>query len=86
MKEVCHWGVGFDVSEAHDKPGVALRRQRQVDLCEFEANWAYMASKFRDSQDYIERPCLKQINKQTNTMLSKMGLLQSRPSAPYMCS
>ena len=35
-------GVGFEVSKAHDKPGVALGRQRQVDLCEFEASWAYI--------------------------------------------
>ena len=37
---------------------VVLGRQRQVGLCEFEVGLVYI-SKFQDSQDCIERPCLK---------------------------
>ena len=46
----------------------ALGRQRQVDLCEFEASLIYRS--FQDSQDYTEKPYLEkqqQTNKQTNT-------------------
>ena len=35
----------------------ALGRQRQVDLCEFEASLLYRASEFQDSQGYTEKPC-----------------------------
>jgi hypothetical protein len=47
----------------------ALKRQRQVDLCEFKAS-SGIQSEFQDSQGYTEKPCLrtnKQTNKQTNT-------------------
>ena len=37
----------------------ALGRQRQVDLCEFEAR---LSSEFLESQDYIERHSLKRRN------------------------
>jgi hypothetical protein len=36
---------------------VALEKQRQVDLCEFEASLIYI--ELQDSQGYIERHCLK---------------------------
>jgi hypothetical protein len=45
---------------------VVLGRQRQMDLCEFEASLVYII-KFQDSHGYEEKPCLKQTNKQTNT-------------------
>jgi hypothetical protein len=35
----------------------ALGRQRQADLCEFQASLVY--SEFQDSQSYIEEPCLE---------------------------
>ena len=37
---------------------LALRRQRQEDLCESEASLLYIES-LQDSQGYIKRPCLK---------------------------
>ena len=40
----------------------AFRKQRQADCWEFEASLLYIA-KFWDSRRYIERPCLKIINK-----------------------
>jgi hypothetical protein len=43
-----------------------LKRQRQVGLCEFEANLVYIASSRTEA--YIERPCLK-TNKQTNKII-----------------
>jgi hypothetical protein len=47
---------------------LALGRQRQVNLCEFEASLVYR--EFQDSQGYTEKPCLVlekqgQTNKQT---------------------
>ena len=36
----------------------ALRRLRQVDLCEFKG-LPGLQSKFQDSQGYTEKPCLK---------------------------
>lgn len=36
-----------------------LRRQRQVDLCEFKANLVYI--RFQDRQGYTEKPYLKNI-------------------------
>ena len=35
----------------------ALRRQRHMDLYEFEASLVY--KEFRDSKGYTEKPCLK---------------------------
>ena len=32
----------------------ALERQRQVDLCEFEASLIYRVTEFQDSQGYVE--------------------------------
>lgn len=40
---------------------LALGRQKQVDLYEFMASLVYIHSKLQDSQDYIDRPCLKNI-------------------------
>ena len=37
-------------------------RQRQAELCEFEASLVYRGSS-QDSQSYTEKPCLKQTNK-----------------------
>ena len=39
----------------------ALRRQRQVDLCEFEASLVYGASS-RTGSVATEKPCLKKTN------------------------
>lgn len=36
----------------------ALGRQRQANLCEFKVKFG-PNSKFQDSQNYTERPCLK---------------------------
>ena len=38
----------------------ALRRQRQMDLCEFETSLVY--KEFQDSQGYREKPCLEKPN------------------------
>ena len=40
----------------------ALRRQRQADLCEFEASLVYRDS-FRSGFKAIEKPCLKKQKK-----------------------
>jgi hypothetical protein len=37
----------------------ALGRQKQVDLCEFEASLVSLQSKFQDSQLYTEKPISK---------------------------
>jgi hypothetical protein len=45
----------------------ALRRQRQMDLCEFSVAILVYKSEFQDSQGYTEKSCLK-TNKQTNKL------------------
>lgn len=42
---------------------LALRRQREADLCQFQASLIYIESQV--IQNYIERPCLKKQDKQT---------------------
>ena len=42
----------------------ALRKQRQADLCEFEASLVYKGSKA------IEKPCLEKTKKQKEGLLS----------------
>ena len=46
----------------------ALRRQRQVDLCEFEASLVY--AQVPDQLCYIVRPVLNNNNNNTQTSLS----------------
>jgi hypothetical protein len=35
-----------------------LRKQKQVDLCEFESNLVYKEREFQASHSFIVRPCL----------------------------
>jgi hypothetical protein len=51
----------------------ALRRQRQVDLCELEASLVYRESEFQNIQGSTEKPCLKKTkqNKQTKNKTNK---------------
>lgn len=63
----------------------ALKRQKQLDLCEFQASLVYIA-KSQASQGYIMTPHFKNkpINKQENFMQKALGSVPgiSRLSAP----
>jgi hypothetical protein len=50
----------------------ALERQRQTDLCKFEANLV-LESEFQDSQGYTEKPYLKQTNNQNQNKTEEKG-------------
>jgi hypothetical protein len=52
----------------------ALGRQRQADLCEFEASLVYKV-KFLDSQDYTEKLCLEKTKRKKE--LFNSGLILS---------
>ena len=62
-------------------PGIpALGRQRQEDLCGFEVSLVYKI-KLQDSQDYIERPCLKNQNQKIKTRKDNCPLSLSLSAA-----
>jgi hypothetical protein len=44
----------------------ALKRWRQVDLCEFKASLVYRAIPKHPGLHYTEKPCLENTSKQTN--------------------
>jgi hypothetical protein len=50
-KKFCQIGHGLLIPE--------LRKQRQMDFCEFKASLVYKASAGQSGLCYIEKPCLK---------------------------
>jgi hypothetical protein len=46
----------------------ALRRQKQADLCKFEAILVHREREFRGSQGYTEKPYLKRLKPKNKTM------------------
>ena len=61
----------------------ALGRQRQVDLCEFEASLDYRVSS-RAGSTATEKPCLEKQTKKTGMLVSNQGQLAylTYPSGP----
>ena len=62
---------GHNMSLSRNGPraghGGALGRQRQVDLCEFEASLLYICSKFQTNEATVMKPCINQsINQSIN--------------------
>ena len=59
-----------------------LRRQRQVDLCEFKTD---LWSEFQDSQSYTEKPCLKTKENETKQNKTKLKQTNYCPSIDPLC-
>lgn len=57
-----------------------LKRQKEVYLCEFNANLVYIVSSEWVSQGYVEKPCLKKINKKYFVGVQELAQ-QLRPPA-----
>ena len=61
--------LGTATKWCHTSLNPALRKQRHVDLCEFEASLVYSVSSRTARDVYMEKPCLKKPNQTNNKML-----------------